>query len=149
MLFEEELHCLHVLGVGLDAHDFVDGADEESPVGSVTVDALELEVFAVDGADESDFECVGFVVHANQFFSVEALVQDLADSFEKSGHWRSVVLPFNGGLALVGGLEPFVADGFEGVDDGVGEAEVEVLGGGVGADDGFDSCGFGGSESVF
>jgi len=60
-----------------------------------------------------------------------------------------VVLPFNGGLALVGGLEPFVADGFEGVDDGVGEAEVEVLGGGVGADDGFDSCGFGGSESVF
>ena len=49
----------------------------------------------------------------------------------------------------MGGLEPFVADGLEGVDDGVGEAEVEVLGGGVGADDGFDSCGFGGPESVF
>ena len=55
-----------------------------------------------------------------------------------------MVLPFNGGLALVGGLEPFVADGLEGVDDGVGEAEVEVLGGGVGADAGFDACGFGG-----
>ena len=49
----------------------------------------------------------------------------------------------------MGGLEPFVADGLEGVDNGVGEAEVKVLSSGVGADDGFDSCGFGGSESVF